>query len=606
MLAPGVRIGAYVVEEQLGQGGMAAVWRVRHELLGSLHAIKCLLPEFARNEEVRQRFVNEGRIQAQLRHPAIVAVTDLIEQDSVVGLVMDYVKGTSLDVMLRQQRPLPLATVREVFLQVTRGLSYVHARGVVHRDLKPSNIMVDETDRRLRARLLDFGVAKFESHEAPALTRTGMTLGTLQYMSPEQVKGEAIDARSDIFALGIVLYEVLTGRIPFDGSSAWSLQMAIVTGKVVPPRQVRAELPPAVSAVLLKALQTEPADRYQSAQALEEALEEATRPQGEQPWSAPFTPPPGRATVPPPTRADRGVLSVSPRDELGDEEDDLERAFRPRRSRWPLVLLVLLLAAGAGAYVVRETRLPSGPDEKSMDELVRATVRREPKSGLAFVRLPGGEFRMGCDARDAECAPDEPRPRVVRVEGFWLAKTEATVEAWDKCVAARACAATARTVVNDEGAKCNPGDPTRKKHPVNCLTWDESKALCQWLGGRLPTAAEWEYAARSGRTAMWPWGDTEATKAHARFVERDDADGRTAEVGKHRDGSTPWGLHDVAGNVWEVTSDSFDVKKGTVEARGGSFKSKAKWLRASNRFEVDPATRSDSLGVRCAIDTPWR
>lgn len=605
MLAPGVRIGAYVVEEQLGRGGMAAVWRARHEVLGSLHAIKCLLPEFAGNEEVRHRFVNEGRIQAQLRHPAIVPVTDLIEQGPVVGLVMDYVKGTSLDVMLRQQRTLPVAAVREIFLQVTRGLSYVHARGVVHRDLKPSNIMVDETDRRLRARLLDFGVAKLESNEAPALTRTGMTLGTLQYMSPEQVKGEAVDGRSDVFALGIVLYEVLTGRIPFDGNSAWSLQMAIVGGKVVPPGAVRGDLPPALSAVLLKALQPDPAARFQSVHALEQALEEATRPQGEQPWSAPFTPPPGPVTQPPPTRQDRGVLAVSPRDELGDEDEDLELAFRPRRARWPLALLVLVLAAGGGAYVLLQRPAPAGPDEGSMNELVRATVRREPKSGLAFVRLPPGEFRMGCDAHDPRCDSEQARPRLVRVEGFWMAKTEATVEAWDKCVAAGACAATARTVVNEEGVRCNPGDPARKSHPVNCLNWEESKALCRWLGGRLPTSAEWEYAARSGRTVPWPWGEDAPTATHARFIERG-SDGRTAEVGRHRAGSTPWGLHDVAGNVWEVTADHFDAKRGTIEARGGSFNSQAKALHTAHRFEVDPAARSDSLGVRCVIDRPWR
>lgn len=598
MLTSGVQIGAYVVEERLGQGGMAAVWRARHAKLGSVHAIKVLLPEFARSPELRLRFLNEGRIQAQFRHPAIVQVTDLLEEEDVVGLVMDYVPGDSLDVILRKHKPdtLPLPLVREVFLQVLAGLGYVHGKGVVHRDLKPSNIMVEETARGPRARVLDFGVAKNDAADMPALTRTGMTLGTLQYMSPEQVRGETIDPRSDLFSLGVVLYEVLTGHAAFDGKSAWSVQTAIVSGEVVPPETLRPDLSPAMTSILARLLEKSPPDRFQSCDELAEALERATRPEGAPTWSAPSLTPPARPSL----RTDPSESVTAEHESLAVEENDIELAFRPGRRKAPLVVFVVLaVAALVGYLAVRRAQRPSGPDANAINDMVRASLRQDAVSGLSFVRLPAGQFRMGCEGQDDACDKNAPEPRLVRVDGFWMGKTEVTVEAWDKCVAAGACAAPVRLAGGD---KCNAGDPAKKSHPVNCLTWDESKSFCKWLGGRLPTAAEWEYAAKNGSRSVWPWGNAPPDHQHARFLGAPDSESRTAAVGTHPAGATGWGLQDLAGNVWEVTSDLFDGNKGTIEARGGSFKSRPQALRASNRFEVDPTARSDSLGVRCVFD----
>lgn len=604
MLKPGVQIGAYVVEERLGRGGMAEVWRVRHAKLGSAHAIKVLLPEFARSTELRLRFLNEGRIQAQFRHPGIVQVTDLLEEEDIVGLVMDYVPGDSLDVVLRRHKqdasPVPVSLVREVFLQVLAGLGYVHAQGVVHRDLKPSNIMVDVTDRGVRARVLDFGVAKNDALDQPALTRTGMTLGTLQYMSPEQVRGEAIDPRSDLFSLGVVLYEVLTGRTAFDGQSAWSVQTAIVSGQVVPPQTLRPDLSPSMASLVNRLLEKSPAKRFQTCEELALELERSTRPTGAAAWSAPATTPPARATL---NRVDSPEPVTDEHESLASEEQeerDLELAFRPRRRKAQFVAaVVLVVAAIVGFQAMRRAEHPSGPDASAINEMVRASERRDVVSGLSFVRLPAGEFRMGCERQDDSCDKNALSPRLVRVDGFWMGKTQTTVGAWDKCVAAKACAATPRLV--DDG-KCNVGDPTKQSHPINCLTWEESKAFCHWLGGRLPTASEWEYAAKNGSGSAWPWGNEPPEPRHARFLDKANLESRTAAVGTHPEGDTPWGLHDLAGNVWEVTSDFFDPIKGTIEARGGSFKSRARSLRPSNRLEVDPAARSDSLGVRCVFD----
>lgn len=602
-----MQVGAYVVEAQLGQGGMAVVWRVRHGKLGSAHAIKVLLPEYARSPELRLRFLNEGRIQAQFRHPGIVQVTDLLETDDVVGLVMDYVPGQSLDVVLRRRKPelLPLSMVRDVFLQVLAGLGYVHARGVVHRDLKPSNIMVEETGRGLRARVLDFGVAKNETANHLALTRTGMTLGTLQYMSPEQVRGEAIDPRSDLFSLGVVLYEVLTGRPPFDGQSAWSLQTAIVGEQAKAPERLRSDLSPALASFVMRLLEKSPDDRFRSCEAAAETLKKAIPADEGSEWTVSSKSPPARSleTASEPGREGPATLPGAPA--FPSEEDlDLALAFRPPRRRAPLFAVAALSAVALAWFLAAKVaQRPSAPDENAINDMVRASLRRDAVSGLSFVRLPAGEFRMGCDRQDERCDKNAPPSRLVRVDGFWMANTQATVEAWDKCVAAGACAATPRVVVNAGGEQCNASDPAKKSHPVNCLTWKESKAFCQWLGGRLPTAAEWEYAAKNGSTTAWPWGDAPPEPEHARYQERAGRGGeRTAPVGTHPAGESRWGLHDLAGNVWEVTGDIFDVEKGTIEARGGSFKSSARSLWPANRFEVDPGARSDSLGVRCVFD----
>lgn len=581
MLGPGMQVGSYVVESALGQGGMAAVHRVRHAKLGSTHAMKVLLPTYARDPAVRERFLTEGRIQAQLRHPGLVPVTDLVETEEVVGLVMEFVEGRSFEAMLAKGLP-DVGVVIDVFRQILAAVGHVHAYGVVHRDLKPSNVMLDTgRDGTLRARILDFGIAKVD-RPGEALTQEGLTVGTLRYMSPEQVRGEGVGPCSDLFSLGVMLYEALSGALPFSGDTQFQIQMAIVKGAYEPLDRRCPELPHELSGVVRRALSTAPEARFQTSDAFAEALREATGG------------PPAR-TSKPSVSALRPVAMVADDDLLDDP-----LIVPPRRSPWPWVIGLLVVAAVAGAFVLRPKKAPAGPSASELGAIVREAKRVDPKSGLEFVRLPGGEFRMGCEPQDTMCAKDEPKPKVVRVGGFWMGRTEVTVAAWEKCVAAGACVATPKTVVNAEGKGCNASEKSRREHPLNCVTWDEARAFCAFAGGRLPTAAEWEYAAKSGRSVLFPWGNDLPGDAHAQFLKKEHPTESTAKVGAHPEGATPWGLVDLAGNVWEWTSDPFDAS--SKDARGGSWKSKQQWLRASNRFAVETGARSDTVGFRCAAD----
>jgi serine/threonine protein kinase/Tol biopolymer transport system component len=267
-LSPSTRLGPYEIVEPLGAGGMGEVYRARDTRLGRDVAIKVLPAHVADQPEARQRFEREARLVSSLNHPNICVLHDIGQQDGIDFLVMEYLEGETLAARLRKG-PLPLAQALEYGVQITMALAEAHKRGVFHRDLKPGNIMLTKTG----AKLLDFGLAKLARAEvAPgaeqatmseALTGQGTILGTLPYMAPEQLEGKDADARSDIFAFGAVLYEMLTGRRAFEGKTQASLMAAILEHD---PPPVAA--PAALDRVLKRCLAKDPEDRWQSARDL--------------------------------------------------------------------------------------------------------------------------------------------------------------------------------------------------------------------------------------------------------------------------------------------------------------------------------------------------
>ncbi|MEO8218279.1 MAG: serine/threonine-protein kinase, partial [Acidobacteriota bacterium] len=270
--ASGTRLGPYELTSQIGAGGMGEVWKGRDTRLGRDVAIKILPEQLASNEQFRARFDREAKTISSLNHPNICTLFDVGEYDGTNFLVMELLEGESLAERLTRG-PLPIDQVLRCGAQVADALDRAHKQGIVHRDLKPGNVMFT----RSGAKLLDFGLARPAADsgvvhgmtemrtEARPLTQEGMILGTFQYMAPEQLEAQDADARTDIFALGALLYEMATGRRAFEGSTRTSLIAAIVSAHPAPISSVAPMTPPALEHIVRKCLEKDPDDRWQSA-----------------------------------------------------------------------------------------------------------------------------------------------------------------------------------------------------------------------------------------------------------------------------------------------------------------------------------------------------
>jgi serine/threonine-protein kinase len=278
-VGPGSRLaGRYVLDEHIASGGMAAVWRAHDEVLARTVAVKVLKEELSANWEFRERFRREAVAAARLNHHSIINVFDTGTDHDVVFIVMEYFPGRTLAAILAERRFLEPTQAVDLMIPVLDALDYAHSHGVVHRDVKPANILVAED----RVKVTDFGIAK-AAEAGGDLTATGKVLGTVHYLAPEQVEGSAVDARSDIYAAGAVLYETVAGRPPFQAETAVATAMMRLTSNPIPPRDVRPGVPRALEAVIMRALARDPDQRFPSAQAMRTSLESAAGSVSEEP-----------------------------------------------------------------------------------------------------------------------------------------------------------------------------------------------------------------------------------------------------------------------------------------------------------------------------------
>jgi serine/threonine protein kinase len=286
MLEVGQTFDRYRVVQVLGEGGMAVVYRVEHATLGTQHALKVLTVDKA---SIRDRLVMEGRVQASLRHPNIVQVHDVLTVGSAPALLMEYIDGPGLDEWLANYRPT-IPEALSIFRGIVAGVGFAHAKGLVHRDLKPANVLLAVTDEGVQPRVADFGLVKVDAANMKR-TRTGMTMGTPAYMAPEQIRDSgSVDRRADLYSLGCLLYELVTGRPPYDATDLLELFSAVKAGAYPAPESLNAEVPPAVSAAIAGLIRVDPQQRIPDCASLLDALEGL-------PWApAELGPPPRRAT----------------------------------------------------------------------------------------------------------------------------------------------------------------------------------------------------------------------------------------------------------------------------------------------------------------------
>jgi len=311
----------YLIERLLGQGGMGAVYKATHLGTTRAVAIKIIRPQLSSNEEFVERFRREASSAAGLQHPNVVAVYDRGEFDGTYYIAMEYLEGRSLKTIVQQEAPLDTDRAIDLTIQVLRAARFAHRRGIIHRDLKPHNVIVDADGR---AKVTDFGIARAGASD---MTQTGSIMGTAQYLSPEQAQGHAVSAASDIYSIGIMLYELLTGRVPFEGESAVTVALKQVNERPTPPSVYNPAVTPELEEAVMRALEKDPARRYPDADAFIAALQAARN---------------GTATAvlaaPPPPPEPPSEVYVYPEEPLAPRE--------PREGgRWWLWLLAVLVAA---------------------------------------------------------------------------------------------------------------------------------------------------------------------------------------------------------------------------------------------------------------------
>ena len=517
LLPRGVRLGPYVIGELVGEGGMSAVYAATDTALDRPVAVKVLHPNLVGDPGIRRRFLREGQITRGWSHPNVVPVLDTVVEGDVIALVMERVEAPTLaEVLQRWQGGLPIAELGALAVGILAGLGAAHDHGVVHRDLKPGNVLVQTIDGRLVPRIIDFGIARVL--EGTTYTLTGAVLGTCRYMSPEQVRGEAVDRRSDLYTFGILLYELATGSPPFADEQPYALMMAHTTKRPPPPRSVRSGLPEVVAEVIEACLQKDPEERPASATEIAAELE--------------------------------AVLGI------GQPPPALPRGRRPNDHD--------LVQIDAGTFRMGVERREVHLDAFCIDRLPVTN-----RQFHAFLRATG--YRPQRSARFVAHWPDPTGPA-----------------------------------------------PSQLDHPVVYVSFHDAVAYAGWLGLRLPTEAEWEKAARGVDGRRYPWGRTTPSLEHAWFGQRTG----TSPVGGRTRGASPYGVEDLAGNVWEWCLDLDDPAfytqgpttnprrpwtpeaggdRDPVVVRGGAWlfddpRALRTWTRASHRVEA----RLDTVGFRCA------
>ena len=583
-LEPGTVIrDKYRIVRALGRGGMGTVYLAEHILLGRQRALKFISRELSHDPKILKRFRLEAQAASDLRHPNIVEVVDLDQaEDGSPYIAMEYVEGIGLRQAITPG-PLPVERAIGIARGVALGLGVAHARGIIHRDVKPENILLAGGNAKPEIpKLLDFGIAAIKE-SSTALSRTRGLMLTPEYAAPEQWKGMPageLDGRVDLYALGGVLHEMLTGRTCFSAHNTEGWMYLHLLAEPASPTRLRPELAkwPGLDALVLRLLAKNREDRPAGmAEFVEElnALRLETPPApGKNRLDTVFEPPP-RKPIPEQVRDASARPDPLPKDKAPAPGHS---AVSGNRALWWIAAAAISLIVYVAYFAFRSSTAGTASRKTETPvvthaEPVAGTTTVNPKDGLTYVWIPPGSFLMGCSPGDTECDADEKPARQFSIaKGFWMGQTEVTQAAYQQV----------------QGN--NPSNFRGDRRPVERITWDQAKAYCGAIGGRLPTEAEWEYAARGGVPSVryGEVGDIAWYSANS--------GSNTHEAGQKQ--ANRFGLFDTLGNVWEWTADWYEEGK-TRSLRGGSWSNSPRNVRVSNRNRLVPGYRNFDIGVRC-------
>jgi serine/threonine-protein kinase len=608
--------GRYELRERIGFGGMGAVYAGRDLKIDRRVAVKVLRAEYMADDLVRKRFEREAKAAGKLSHPNIVTIYDFVEDGGSIGIVMEFMGGgTLLDRMNdAQDGRLGVQFALQVARDTLLGLDAAHKAGLVHRDVKPGNLLFDEEGK---VKIADFGVVQsHDTDDVTALTRDGGHPGTLVYMAPEQIDGAEVEGRSDVYALAAVLYESLAGARYFErdglGRTERALMDAICELPPVPLRDHAPYVPRQVEGLIELALAKFVEDRPT-------ALEMATRIQEvlDQPKARPQIEVPGTGRVAP-----RGYDPYA--------ETQATRSGSAQRSRQPEDEIP---NRGSPSWSPpTETRVggppATGPLPANTSSRLRThtppNVERRERDGALIVRIPPSTFVMGSDE-----SSDEQPTRRITVDGYSIDRTPVTVGRYRRFLEWVAQHGSPEVPLIRrlfrEGKDHRPDKWGTKDyeelcptddHPVVFVDWFDALAYAHWVGGRLPTEAEWERAARGAADSRpYPWGDLPVDDTRAIYGRRTYG---PEPVGSRPLGASPDGVLDLVGNVWEWCRDRYDPSayatlpetnpslptttdpRVRAVKRGGSWTNSPSSIRVAKRAAELLRTRRNNLGFRCA------
>jgi serine/threonine-protein kinase len=406
--------GRYRIVRKLGAGGMADVYLAEDQELGRRVAIKILNGRHANDDQFIERFRREAKNAAALNHPNIVSIYDRGEAEDTYYIAMEFLDGRSLKELIVGHGQAPVKVAVEYARQILSALRFAHRHGIVHRDIKPHNVLVD---REGRVKVTDFGIARAGTSQ---MTETGSIVGTAQYLSPEQARGGEVDQRSDLYSLGIVLYELLTGKTPFEGDTPVEIAMKHLSTPPQPPSKLRSDIPRELDMVVLRALAKDPDDRYQSADEMEADLERVSRGARVAPATKESATQVMRAPAPPPVVESTAATMIAPsptrrrgRDAppvVAEEEYEERRGGAQERPLWPWLVAVAFVIAAviAGFFVWQElsgstvkepVALYRGERVASAEAQIRAAhLVPSVKHGSSKTYRPGIVFKQDPDA----------------------------------------------------------------------------------------------------------------------------------------------------------------------------------------------------------------
>jgi serine/threonine-protein kinase len=379
--------GRYRLERKLGTGGMADVWLAEDQELGRRVAVEILHERYASDEQFVERFRREATHAAALSHPNIVSIFDRGTAEGSYFIVMEYVEGRTLKELIVTRGPCPVPVAISYTRQVLAALRYAHRNGIIHRDVKPHNVIVD---REGRAKVMDFGIARAGTSQ---MTEAGSIIGTAQYLSPEQARGAPVEESSDLYSTGIVLYELLTGKVPFTGETPVEIAMKHLSQAPEPPSAIRPELPRDLDLVVLRALAKEPADRYQSASEMDRDLELVARGEavGRETADAATMVLAGAGAVAETTAATE--LRRSPTYGGAERYRAYEAPPTRRRPIWPWLLVIgAVLGLAVGGYYLYDS--VQRQLEESKPVAVRDYEGLRQQNAVALIREDGFEPRV--------------------------------------------------------------------------------------------------------------------------------------------------------------------------------------------------------------------